>query len=318
MTTTADLCAELQALQRRRSVVLKSRIMQANRLQAVVAGTLGYHSGLTEAERTKLFKQAAAVIKAVAEDEPTNTPFADIIRSTLVGIEAFDAAKAKYDAAMTKVAKRLPVAAWVQAPEQRGFGLLFLGIVVGECGDLANYANPAKVWRRMGCAPWSFGGQTRMGATWRAGKEGKLPADQWESFGYSPRRRSIAYLIGEGLVKQNTLKSAGGESCNETENNCAPGPYRARWMEAKHRAYVTHPEWGWGPCKGPKQGGCKGDGCPVCGGLCMTCKRAHLHGMLLATKRLLRDLWCEWNQKPAGECTAVTERNGAGRLLDQA
>ena len=54
-----QVAAELQDLQRRRSIVIKSRNMQANRLQAIVAGTLGYHSGMAEKERTKKFAEAA-------------------------------------------------------------------------------------------------------------------------------------------------------------------------------------------------------------------------------------------------------------------
>src|ERR1051325_5769203 len=196
------IAAELQRLQRKRAIVIKSRVMQSNRLQAVVAGTLGYSAGMPEAERCKKMFEAGALIKAVVQGTG-ESELASIILCTQAGIGAFDTEQAKLEKAMKKAAQRLPVAKWVEQEEQRGFGLLFLAIVIGETGDLARYANPAKVWRRMGCAPWQFDGKTLMGATWRGGKEGKLPAAEWEAFGYSPRRRSIAYLIGEGAVKQN-------------------------------------------------------------------------------------------------------------------
>lgn len=272
MTLTIDrtgLCRELQAAQRHRSIILKSRNMQATRLQAVVAGTLGYHSGLPEKDRAKKFAEAEAVIKAVAAGEKVTTPLRGVIKTTLVGIDAFNEQKTALEKEMTRLAKQLPVAAWVQQPEQRGFGLLFLAIVVGETGDLSNYANPAKVWRRLGCAPWSFDGRTQMGATWKAGKSGKLPASEWEAFGYSPRRRSIAYLIGEGLVKQNFAGGGGDDDPNGAESQNA-GPYRSRYLEAKAAFQAAHPDY-------PKL-------------------RCHRHGMLLATKRLLLNLWVEWNR----------------------
>jgi len=289
-TTTADVAAissDLQALQRQRAITIKSRVMQANRLQAVVAGTLGYSSGMAEKDRLKKFAEASALIKAVAAGK-ADSPLKIVILTTLIGIDAFDRMQADLEKAMVKQAKRLPVAAWVKAPQQRGFGLLFLAIVVGECGDLANYANPGKLWRRLGCAPWSFGDRTAMGATWRAGKEGKLPAEEWARYGYSPRRRSIAYLIGEGIVKQNTVAGvmsidpdcwraghgandgAGGDPVGETDTITAPGPYRLRYDEAKAAARVAHPDWP-----------------PL---------RCHRHAMLLATKRLLRELWVAWRQ----------------------
>ena len=270
----AEAAKELQRLQRKRSIVLKSRNMQANRLQAIVAGTLGYHSGMEEKERTKMFKQATAMIELVEKGEECGELDA-IIRVTLIGIRAFEEEKAALEKEMVKLAKSLPIAKWVEHKDQRGFGHLFLAIVIGETGDLANYANPGKVWRRLGCAPWTFDGQTLMGATWKSGKEGKLPAAEWEAFGYSPRRRSIAFLVGDGIVKLNKR-----------------GPYRKRWLEAKIAAYKSHPEWNWKPCDkcdGP------GSNCGTCGGTGKKCQRAHRHGMLLATKRLLKNLWCEWN-----------------------
>jgi hypothetical protein len=132
------------------------------------------------------------------------------------------------------------------------------------------YANPAKVWRRLGCAPYTFDGKTQMPSTWRGGRSGKLPASEWEACGYSPRRRSIAYLVGDLIVKANKLKQAGagGVGVDAEELAARPGPYRVRYDEAKAAVAALHPDY-------PKQ-------------------RCHYHGMLLATKRLLRELWRAW------------------------
>ena len=252
----AEIAAELQCLQRERAQALKSRNMNANRLQAIVAGTMGYSSGASEAERKKMFGEAGKLIKAIAAGEESPR-IASLVRTSLIGIEAFDDMKTQLEKQMVKLAKQLPAAAWVEQPEQRGFGMLFLAIVVGETGDLNNYANPGKVWRRLGCAPFSKDGETLMGATWRsrAGSKGttKLHALDWEEFGYSPRRRSIAYLIGEGIVKQN------GE-----------GPYRKRYDEKKAEYQQKNPDY--------------------------SALRCHRHGMLLATKMLLKHLWIEWRR----------------------
>lgn len=290
----AAVSAELQGLQRKRSIVLKSRNMQEVRLQAVVAGTLGYCSGLSEGERAAKFKEARDLIQRVMDEEATGHQLVDIIRITLVGVNAFNEEMARLEKAMRVQARLLPAAAWVAAPEQRGFGLINFAKVVGECGDLALYANPAKVWRRMGCAPWEFDGKTQMGATWRSGKNGKLPAAEWEAFGYCPRRRSLAFLIGQGMVKQNYQAGraalpdeeeqdegvqpdrgglGNGDQDRETEVvGAVPGPYRARYLSAKARLKELHPDY-------PDL-------------------RCHLHGMLLCTKLLLRQLWAVWNSKP--------------------
>lgn len=283
--TPDPVCVELQGLQRRKVVVIKSRIMQANRLQAVVAGTIGYHSSLAEKDRLKVFKEATGVIEEVCSGSRSH-PLEDVIRATRIGIDEFERLEGELKKLVEKAAAKLPAAAWAQLPAQAGFGLASLGTVVGECGDLAGYSNPAKVWKRMGCAPWAFnpsgeegGGKCLMGSTWRFGKEGKLPAAEWDAFKYSPRRRSVAYVIGENLMKGNFLGKkvkAGvggeGERVDAEKTDRPPGPYRLRYDESKAAIAAKHPEY-------PD-------------------KRCHLHGMLLATKLLLLNLWCAWHGRP--------------------
>jgi len=274
-TSLASLCLELQGLQRQRVVYIKSRIMVGNRLQALVAGTIGYSSGLKEAERRALFSEAGKLIQRVVGGEEHT--MSSMIRVHYTGISEFVRVQKGIEKEMVAYAKQLLVAAWLEAPEQKGFGMQSLATVIGETGDLNNYANPAKVWRRMGCAPWTFRGDTKMGATWRSGKEGKLPAEEWTNYGYSPRRRSLAYVIGEGIVKQNGV-----------------GPYRTRYDEAKARAAETHPEWTCcSKCEGSGKTK-KGSKCSNCKGTGIVMKRCHLHGMLLATKLLFKNLWLEW------------------------
>jgi len=121
-----------------------------------------------------------------------------------------------------------------------------------------------------------------MGATWRGhsnGKRGeKLHASDWEEFGYSPRRRSIAFLIGEGIVIQNWIGTNGDVEL-ETDDRCT-GPYRTRYDETKARIQELHPDY--------------------------SKMRCHRHGMLLATKLLLKNLWIEWNQQD-GDSRRETE-----------
>lgn len=284
-----DLCCQLRELQRQRVCNLKSRIMIGNRLTASVATMNGYHAGMEEADRKKRFDAAAKLIEQVKGGANSDTDSASaLILATSGAIDAFDRRVHDYDKAMEKLAKQLPVAKWVAEPAQRGFGLLMLSEVIGECGDLNNYATVAKFWKRMGCAPYESRGKVFMPSTWRQQKPG-LSAEEWSEIGYSPRRRSVAYLIGDGLVKQN-----------------GSGPYRARWLEAKMRAFVTHHEWTWKPCTQCKgRSASNGDPrCETCGGIGQKCLHAHLHGMLLATKMLLRNLWCAWT---GNEVVAVTE-----------
>ncbi len=275
------ICDRLREHQRERVVAIKSRIMIENRLISVVAVGLGFRTGLDEVARKKAWEAAKAVINQIENkkwEHPKCEDIAGYVDSSKHAINGYDFQIKLTEKSMVKLAKQLPVARWVESPDRRGFGLQSLAILIGECGDLANYEAPGKLWRRMGCAPFEKDGVHRMGATWKSKTNGKgLSAAEWEEFGYCPRRRSITYLFGENIVKLNK-----------------GGPYRQRYDEVKERCRETHPEWF--VCSL-----CKGSGKAKKGTACSNCKggevtmHAHRHAMLLATKRLLKDLWCQWN-----------------------
>lgn len=86
------------------------------------------------------------------------------------------------------LAKGLPVAPWVEGT--RGVGLLSLAAIVGEAGGLDSYANPAKLWKRLGLAVMPDGTRQR-----RVGGADAL------DHGYSPARRSVVWNIGACIVK---------------------------------------------------------------------------------------------------------------------
>ena len=273
-----DLCRDLRELQRQRTCNLKSRIMIENRLTATVATASGYHAGMEAKERTKRLKAAGDMIRSVRSEGVTETEkhVAPLILSTLSAIDGFNLQIAAYESEMEQLAKQLPVASWVAEPSQRGFGILTLAKIVGECGDLNNYPAPGKLWKRMGCAPFESRGQMKMPSTWRGSKP-SLSAEEWEECGYNPRRRSLAYLISDGLIKQN-----------------ADGPYRARYDQAKARAAEVHPEWT--VCKTCKGTGKSSRG-TKCSNKCDNGKvmmHCHMHAALLCSKLLLKNLWIEW------------------------
>ena len=286
MTVVADdtraICEDLQRFQRTKTVFRKTRIMNENRLRAIVAGSLGYESRNDEATREAHWKEAGRIIKAVI-NKTEDHELRALINRSYMAIDAFLIPEEQAEKAMTKLAKTLHVADWVEQEEQRGFGFSSLATVIGECGDLSLYPNPGKVWKRMGCAPFTKGDKTLMGATWKGGRQGKLDAADWEAFGYSPRRRSIAFLIGECLIKGNR------------------GPYRERYDTAKALAAERDD---WTRCSQCEGVGRKGKAkCGNCKGTGKVMLRCHRHAMLLATKLLLKNLWIQWDPSRALEAT---------------
>lgn len=91
--------------------------------------------------------------------------------------------------AMIKLGEQLPV--WLEwAKDIRGISPFGLAQIVGEAGDLGGYANPAKLWRRMGLAV--INGQ-------RQGR--RTNAEEALEHGYSPRRRAVMFCLGDSFVK---------------------------------------------------------------------------------------------------------------------
>lgn len=99
-----------------------------------------------------------------------------------------EASRKRAERDLTKAAKALPVTPWVEAT--RGVGLLSLAAVVGETGDLSDYANPAKLWKRLGLAVMPDGTRQR--------RVGGIDASD---HGYSPARRSMVWNIGACIVR---------------------------------------------------------------------------------------------------------------------
>jgi hypothetical protein len=68
--------------------------------------------------------------------------------------------------------------------------MLSLAAIVGEAGDLSNYANPAKLWKRLGLAVMPDGTRQR-----------RVTGVEGLEHGYSPARRSVVWNIGACIVK---------------------------------------------------------------------------------------------------------------------
>ena len=84
------------------------------------------------------------------------------------------------------------------------------------------------------------------------------------------------YVISKTLIKSNT-----------------GGPYKHRYDTVKEKCRETHTEWFKCKCLGTGKTA-KGTRCSSCKGVGEVKMHAHLHGMLLMTKLLLKNLWIEW------------------------
>lgn len=278
-----EVCEEIRSLHRQRDWYLEMRKRNMNRLVATVAGAMGYRSGLIEDERKNLFGKAIKVIKEVIKggstaDVPTRHKIIVVHKS----IAVYDDEEKRFKKLMVEQFQSLPISDWVEAKGQRGFGVFSAAKIIGETGDLFDYSNPAKLWRRLGLAPFTKDGVIKMGATWRKSGKDKvsLNASDWTEYGYSPRRRSMMWNVTDSLMKLNQ-----------------DGPYKTRYDEVKERVLeARHPRT---LCHK-----CKGSGVSESGGKCANCKGggqkrgwADNHAKLLASKLLVKEFWVEWTKE---------------------
>lgn len=209
-----DIIAGLRQTGRFRAQTIKQQIRLNNGCRALVGRALGFRIDLSEAERKSINRRTDALIKAIEDGEPAKKDadaaamLAPFVLSTKQAVAPFDKLRRNYEKTMVGLVEQLPAWEWVQSV--RGFGALGFSIIIAETGDLSLYANPAKIWKRLGLA---LIGDKRQGAPGQGAS-----AEVWQAHGYSPARRSAMWVIGDSLLKGN-----------------GDGPYRAVYLEQKAR-----------------------------------------------------------------------------------
>lgn len=156
-----------------------------------------------------------------------------IVGAVTLPLEEIHAVVARHrmaaEKSLEKLAKQLPV--WKDWAEGvRGIGALGVSQIVGECGDLSMYANPAKVWKRMGVGMYQ-----RQDGGWE--RQRKAAGADGVEAGYSPRRRSVLWNVEACFIK------AGGpyrevydvrKAYEATKPNCGRCPEKGEHCRPAH------------------------------------------------------------------------------------
>jgi hypothetical protein len=197
----APTIAEIRYWHRQRVFAMEQRKRADLALGAFLRTQLGWSRSLPGADAAKIAKQAADLVafgEKVAKGKSTgigDTLFGQwgtIILASIHGRAHWDAIEATATKEMERLASSLP--AWESFGEGvKGFGPRSLAVIIGEAGDIGSYATVAKLWKRMGLAV--------MNGVRQGGLRKTASADEWIAHGYSARRRSYMYVIGDVLVK---------------------------------------------------------------------------------------------------------------------
>lgn len=233
----SDTVAAIKEQYRRRQDFLQEEGSLSRRIKKIVARLKG---------------QMTATDTEVEEMSQTYFPLIPFLDS----LKLLRTARLQEEKKLKKHAETLPVWESFGHPVH-GFGSLSLGAIIGEAGDLSIYSNPAKLWKRMGLALIGNERQRKC-----------LDKEKAEQHGYSPRRRSVMFVIGDNIVK--------GKSAYRTVYD----ERKVREIEkAKEEALTVAPA-----AKIPKgkHAEFRSEG------------HIHLRAKRYMEKRLLRDLWRAW------------------------
>lgn len=258
----SDTCAALKALQRKRRFCIVSQSRCDRSCEAFIASQLGYTPDMDAAARAAVWKQAAAIRKAVeAGGEGQKAPgdhtsfalsaSADIIRQSALARAAWDSLRQSVERDMRKLARTLPVYAWAKGVS--GFGDLGLAIIVGETGDLSLYATKERVWKRLGLAVIDGFRQSR-----------RTNAEEAAAHGFNPKRRAEAWAIADSMFRHQWRGEKEGVPAHPL------GPYGA--VYARRKAHTETREW--------------------------TPKHRDNDARRVMTKALIEDLWRVWRGLP--------------------
>jgi hypothetical protein len=275
LSPAIDALAELQF---RRTTYIREVNALNNRVRSMIRRALGWQWDMPEKDREALNKKAGKLQALIEKGEALpdadtlagNAMMADVLvfaRSR----EPLDAARKQVEKEMRKLSRSLPIwASWAEGV--RGLGDLGLAVIVAEAGDIGSYANPAKLWKRLGLAVINGERQQK-----------KADADLAAQHGYNPRRRAEMYAVVADPLFRGQWR--GEKEVDGITTPAGPiGPYGEVYACEKAKALPRIEATKELPAKDRWNG-----------------LRVERHARRLMTKRLLVDLWKAWRADAANK-----------------
>jgi hypothetical protein len=274
MTDHSDIIAQIRRHHRRRRFAMKIQQKLDRALESFVRiNATAWSPDLPEAEREKINREVKELIKKARAGEQSE--LSDIVLVSDQARAPTDDMRDASEKAMEKLAVKLPVYPWIKSVH--GAGELGLATIVAEAGDLASYPNPAKLWKRLGFAPYDgFAGSSWKRDTWRPRA---LTKEEWIANPFSGQRYALMHQIIVWLVNAQWIGKAKTES-GEGEPN---GPYGQIYSDRRKHTMKTHTDWS--------------DG------------HRRMDALRVTMKVFLLHLWMEWNGKNANSGRRRTPSN---------
>jgi hypothetical protein len=234
-TDTDDIVSVIRARHRKRQYALRIQQQVDRALESFVRRNYTeWALDLSEAERAKINREVQRLIASARKGEG-DAEIINLVGPTDKSREPWDTIREAREKEMKHLARRLPVWPWVEAI--RGAGDLGLATIVAETGSLSNYANPAKVWKRLGFAPYDG----RAGSTWKreSWRDRTLTKEEWIANPYSGKRYAMMYQIALWLRNAQWI----GADKTEDGEGKPNGSYGEVYAARRAHTALTHPDW---------------------------------------------------------------------------
>lgn len=199
-------------------------------------------------------------IKAIKKYDPRHGAILPLLEMHHSGSVPYKAT----EKAIVAHVRTLPI--WTWAKGVKGIAENSLGQILGETGDLSNYSNPAKLWKRMGLG--LVNGHRQQ--FWSGDRKGFTRTENVEmatEMGYSARRRSLMHVVGSNLIRARNVE------------------YGKVYRDRKALELTKLPEKD--PATGKKNKSRK--------------SHAHKRALRYMEKRFLLELWKAWRGLRAGD-----------------
>ncbi|MGE0723250.1 MAG: hypothetical protein AB7O45_02685 [Alphaproteobacteria bacterium] len=196
---------------------------------ALVRRMMGWSPDLPEAERAKINRRAAALIKAIENGTESTDPLQGVampvVSAALVSKAPFDKLRFEAEREMRRLIRVLPGHAFVESV--RGLGELAFSVIVTEVGAVGEYRTVQGLWKRCGLG---LVGEERQ----RKHRDPEMAA----LHRYSPRRRAEMHaVVADPLLRAQWRGEKDGVAAH------AIGPYG----EAYGRKRAEYVGRGWKP-----------------------------------------------------------------------
>lgn len=203
---TAAIIDQIRAWHRNRVFVMDKRKRDDLSLGSWLRSQLGWSRNIPKSEAEEISKRARDIISLGEKivkaqnagktlptvEDPAFAHLGDFVLAMIRAREPVDVQESKAEKQMERLAALLPVWPLFGQPI-KGFGVRSLAVIVAEAGDISNYANPAKLWKRMGLAV--------MDGVRQGGLRKTASSEEWIAHGYNAKRRSFMFVIGDVLIK---------------------------------------------------------------------------------------------------------------------